>query len=385
MRAGLCLFTDSIAPSGVGEHMLALAAGLEGRYRIAFACPGSPGGNILLLRAAAIGLEVFAVESREKLRAWLRARQFDIFHGHAGIGWEGRTGLRLARTVGIPAVLRTEHLPYVLTAPRDRDYHRQVVELVDRLICVSEAAGRSYRAAGVPAAKLRVVRNGISPRRPHSTTVETRARLGLPKDARIVLTVGRLQAQKGYACLVETIPRIVARIPQARFIWAGEGPLEQQLRARIAALGLEKVVFLLGQRDDIADLLAVADLFVLPSLFEGLPLAVLEAMAAGLPVVATQVCGLAETVVDSVTGRLVPAQDVAALTAAITQILGDPVIAARYGAAGRARYESDFGVDRMAREVAAIYDEVLRAAKPPASALGAPRDGVTSSDLAVTG
>jgi glycosyltransferase involved in cell wall biosynthesis len=131
------------------------------------------------------------------------------------------------------------------------------------------------------------------------------------------------------------------------------------LHAQIEQAGLKHRVHLLGVRGDVADLLAASDLFILPSLFEGLPLALLEAMGAGLPVIATHVCGSAEVVQDGLSGRLVPPRDPPALAAAILEVLDNPDLASRWGAAARARVKRDFSARAMADRVAAIYDEVL--------------------------
>ena len=177
------------------------------------------------------------------------------------------------------------------------------------------------------------------------------------------MTVGRFSEQKGHRYLLAAIPDVLARHPATYFLWAGEGDLEADLRAEARRLGLEGQVRFLGRRDDVPHLLAAADPFVLPSLFEGLPLAVLEAMAARLPVVGTRVCGTSEAVQDGVTGRLVPPEDAAALTAAIVQVLDAPDLAARWGAAGRARVAHEFNAARMVGEVVAVYEEEDRGCK----------------------
>jgi glycosyltransferase involved in cell wall biosynthesis len=158
---------------------------------------------------------------------------------------------------------------------------------------------------------------------------------------------------------------VLEQMPDAVFVWVGGGPLEAELRERVQTLGLEDSVRFAGQRNDVPDLMAAADLLVLPSLVEGLPLVVLEAMASGLPVVGTCVTGTSEAVVDDVTGRLVPPgrltgpSDASELVAAISQVLQDPVRAARWGAAGRAMVERDFNAARMAAETAKVYQELL--------------------------
>ena len=366
MRLHLCLFTDSRAPSGMGEHMLALARALRADYHLSLVCPAGPAGRRLLARARDLGVETLGLDPRgghhewKRLHDWLRRRPATIFHGHAGIGWEGHDGVAAACVAGAAAVVRTEHLPYLITARWQRRDHRRLIARVDRLICVSEGVRASFLAAGVPAGKLRPVRNGITPRPAAADRAGVRARLDLPPHARLVLTVGRFTRQKGHRALAEAVPAALARCPEAYFVWVGAGPLERTLRARVGALGVGDRVRFAGQCPDVPELLAAADLFVLPSLFEGLPLVVLEAMAAGLPVVGTRVCGTAEAVVDGVTGRLVDAGDAAGLAAAVVETLARPDVAARWGAAGRERVAREFSATRMARETAAIYEEVLQ-------------------------
>jgi glycosyltransferase involved in cell wall biosynthesis len=345
--------------------MLTLARELRGRYRVSLACAPSPAGQRLLEQAEALGVGTLALAvhgdaNAEQLRRCLRQQSVEIFHEHAGIGWEGHAAIYAARAAGVPVVLRTEHLPYLITEPRQRRDHERLVSSVDCLVCVSEEARFSFVRAGVPPRKLRVIRNGIlvPPSGPGRT--ETRVRLGLEPGAPIVLTVGRFTEQKGHRDLLAAVPAVLIRAPRARFLWAGRGPLEEELRQRVRALGLEPHVLLLGQRDDAPDLMAAADLFVLPSLFEGLPLVVLEAMAAGLPVVGTRVCGNAEVIVDGVTGRLVPPGQPTALAEAVLQVIRQPDLAGRWGRAGRRRVEREFSARRMATETSALYDELRR-------------------------
>ena len=361
----VCLFTDSLEPSGVGEQMLTLAAELRRDYCVSFVCPPSPGGDPLLARAEAMGLEavpraVNRPDLRRDFALWLRSRNVAVFHGHAGIGWEGHDGVYAARDARVPVNLRTEHLPYLITDDDQRRDHWDVIEAVDCLLLVSEGARLSFCAAGLPPAKLRAVRNGIAHRPPREGATDVRCELNLPSKSRIVLTAGRLSEQKGHRTLLDAIPAVRRAVPRAQFVWVGSGPLEGELRSQIARLGVGDCVHLLGKRGDVPELLAASDLFVLPSLFEGLPLIVLEAMAAGKPVVATDVCGTAETVRDRQTGRLVPARDPEALAAAISHALTHPDLAAEWGRAGRRLFEREFTAARMARETASLYEALLR-------------------------
>jgi glycosyltransferase involved in cell wall biosynthesis len=372
LRPAVCLLTDSKEPSGMGEHMLTLAAELRCCCRILFACPPSPSGRRFLERAAGLTADAVALDLPDgrsagpRLASWLRARKVDVLHIHAGIAWEGHAAPSAARTARVPVVLRTEHLPYVLTEPRERAGYTRMRKHLDRIVCVSEEARASFVAAGVPPAALAVIRNGIVGRAARRGREEVRAGLGLGPQARVILTVARFTEQKDHRTLLGAIPAVLAREPCAHFLWIGSGPLEQPLREAVRQQALDRHVQLLGQRDDVPDLLSAADLFVLPSRFEGLPLALLEAMAARLPVVATRVCGMTEVVRDGTTGLIVEPGDPDALAAAVLRVLRRPELGTRLGASGCAYVEREFGAARMGRETLALYRQLLaRAAHPP--------------------
>jgi len=172
----------------------------------------------------------------------------------------------------------------------------------------------------------------------------------------VVLTLARLDRQKGLRYLIEA----AAHVPDAIFAIAGEGPDRAELESLAKSTGVADRVRFLGFRSDVPDLLAACDLFVLPSLFEGLPLSVVEAMAAGKPVVATRVGGTDEAVEHGVTGLLVPAEDATALASAIREVLSSGALAARMGAAGADRALREFGAAAMAGSTMGIYEEVLQ-------------------------
>jgi glycosyltransferase involved in cell wall biosynthesis len=348
----VCLYTDSLHPSGVAQQILTLAGGLPPNWQVSLAAQDSEAGDRLLLEARAGGLNIFRqVEPRpyEGVEAWLRAQQIDVLHVHAGIAWEGHGAVLAGRRAGVQAIVRTEHLPDVVTAADQRAAHRALIRQLDRVICVSREAAKSYLAAGVPEERVRVVRNGIKPLsgRPE--------RLGLPGDARLVVSVGRLTEQKGFDLLLDA----AAELPETHFFLVGEGPLARSLEAGINDRGLEERVRLLGRRDDVSSLLAGANVLAMPSRFEGLPIVALEAMSLGLPVVGTRVCGLTEAVVDGSTGRLVLQGDARALARALDEVLSSPALAAAWGEAGRRRQRERFSADRMVAETIAVYDEVL--------------------------
>ena len=360
----VCLYTDSHEPSGVGEHMLTLASQLVRRYRVLFACLGTRAGPHLLERARHIGCETLTTSSDETtFEQLLIAKQASVFHVHAGIAWEGQNGISQARRAGVNAIIRTEHLPYLLTDARQQEEHRASIQLADRVICVSHGVRRSYLKAGFSAHKVVTVRNGITVRPARNAGTMIRAHLGISSECKLALTVARFSHQKGYSFLLNAVPRVVATHPHVRFVWVGSGPLQPDLERLVQDRGLRERVLFLGHRVDVPDLMTAADVFVLPSLFEGLPLVLLEAMAAGVPIVATGVCGTSEVIRDRCSGRLIPSADDDAIARAIIEVLDNPELAARWAAEARKSVERDFNAARMAEETAAIYEDVLRSAR----------------------
>ena len=364
--------------------MLTLAAGLRSHCRLAFAFQSTCATESLFARAVALGGETFPLHWPEGDRSaarrftnWLRERNFDIFHAHAGIGWEGHAGITAARRAKIPVVVRTEHLPYLLVDARTQAQYRSTLRHVDCIVCVSREAAGTHIAAGVPSHMVRVIRNGIYAKHAVRSRPDVRAALGIRGDRKVILTVARMAKQKGYDDLLAAVPQIVARETRALFVWAGVGAERERLFRSSQELGLSDRIFFVGQRADVPDLMTAADLFVLPSLFEGLPLAVLEAMKADLPVIGTRVCGISETIVDDVTGRLARPGDPASLAAAILEALSEPKRTARWVSAARRRVEHEFSAERMAQETLALYDELLARSAAQADVVS------SSSDAAV--
>ena len=173
--------------------------------------------------------------------------------------------------------------------------------------------------------------------------------------APVIGTVARLAQQKGLDVLIDAFPAVVSEWPQASLVICGEGEERAALEARAARLGIADRVRFLGERSDVPSVLADLDVFVLPSRFEGLCLAVIEAQAAGVPVIATPVGGIQETVIPGETGTLVPVDDAAAVTRAILTTLADPQRARVLAAEARRRVNERFAVGRMVAETIALY------------------------------
>lgn len=360
-RLRLCLATDSHNPSGVGQHLLTLAATLAKTHDVTVAAPVESG---LLPRAAALGCAVKAIDTADRggLGRWFDRARFDLVHLHAGVGWEGHAIARAVRPA-TSAIVRTEHLPYLLTDTEQQEDYRDGSTAVDRLLCVSEAVAASHVAAGVPPERIVTIHNGVHARAVERDPATLRAEMGLASGP-VLLMVGRFEPQKGHAAALDAMTTVLATHPCATLLMAGEGPLLRPVARDIADLGLGASVRLLGRRDDVGALLAMADLLLMPSKFEGLPLVALEAFAAGLPVVATAAPGITELVEHGRTGWLAPLSDPAALGEAVKLALGDELARKAAGEAAHARWRERYQADRMTGETAALY-RALTATRPP--------------------
>lgn len=244
--------------------------------------------------------------------------------------------------------------------------NRLTVSLDDCVVAASQAVKQAeHRCAGTSRNRVVVVYNAIEvpTEAPLADRLEsnrvTRESLGIPEQAFLIGSVGRLHPQKGLEDLLHAFARVIPTIPEAWLLIVGEGPLQSRLQTLARTLRIEPRLVLPGPRPDIPTILAALDVFALSSRWEGLPLALLEAMAAGLPVVATRAGGVPEVVEDGVTGLLVPTGDPAALAEALGR-LGDPVLRRQLGTAGRVRVEQQFSASQLARQLQQLYLELLQ-------------------------
>jgi glycosyltransferase involved in cell wall biosynthesis len=302
---------------------------------------------------------------------FLGARGRTLLHVHHVWPAADRYLVPLARLAGVPAVIVTEHLVGFSHSPAQRWLKRRELKTADQVVCVSlavrEALARDYGADAVPDA--RVIHNGVDAGRFDASTArarQDRARLrgeaGLADDAFVWLFVGRLERQKGVDVLLEAAARLDGR-PDRLHVWiVGDGAERAALTARAQALGAASAVRFVGAVDDPAPWYAAADGFVLPSRWEGLPLSLLEAEAAGLPVVATPVGGVGEALTDGVEGRIVAPEDPDALAQAMRAVAGDRAAAQRMGAAGARRAREEWSWDRMVEAYEAVYERAWRRA-----------------------
>ena len=291
----------------------------------------------------------------------LRALRPDVVHSR---NWGAFDAVYAARLAGVRAVVHGEH-GREASDPRGENRRRSALRrwlspLISRYVTVSEDL-RSWLLAdvGIAARKVVTIPNGVDTARFAPVDQEgARAALGLAPAARVVGTVGRLDPVKDQAGLVEAFAAVRREHPAARLVIAGDGPCAADLRARVERLGLGDAVALLGERHDIPRVLAALDVFVLPSIAEGMSNTVLEAMATGLPVVATRVGANPELVDDGVTGTLVPARAPDALARAIASYVADPLLGQLHGKASRQRVEARFTLPRMCEGYRDLYRAV---------------------------
>lgn len=295
----------------------------------------------------------------------IRSERATVFHAHLPWALRCSAGLVAAAVARVPAVLATQQLFAGIGSRRGALRQWAVAAGVDRYIAVSDAMAKSLQETRFfPAHKVVVIRNVVDVRRfLPEPDAGARAATGETPAQPVVLAVARLEPQKGIADLLQA----AVLVPEATFLLAGEGTERARLESMAKTLGVEGRVTFLGYRDDVPRLLANCDLFVLPSLYEGLPISVLEAMAAGKPVVATAIAGTDEAVCGGETGLLVPPADPPALAEAIRSMLSDPRRAERFGRSGRERALREFSAEKMTRALTQLYEQVLSG--QPAEAL----------------
>lgn len=240
--------------------------------------------------------------------------------------------------------------------------YRLLAGKVDGFIAVSDEVCESIiRQIGPIRDKVITIPNGINIRRFEQPGDKAALcnQLGLETNSRLVATVGRLTEQKGHRYLIDAVTSVASSYPDTQFLFIGDGELKDELRTQAREAGLLGKIHFLGNRGDVQDLLAAVDLFVLPSLWEGLSIALLEAMAAGKPIVATSVSGTTQVMIHGQTGLVVPPRDSRALANAIVQLLSNPAQAQAMGQAAKHHVAVNFGAQKQIDEHLALYHQLL--------------------------
>lgn len=339
-------------------------------------------GDLERMRARGIG--VIDIPMRRAIRPWhdvcalarirrrLRQGRFDIVHTHSSkAGFLGRIAARLAN---IPVIIHTPHVfPFLMAGPgfRNRFYaalERLAARYTTRLICVwrdEQKVAEEWRI--IPPGRVTVIENGIDGEalaRGQASPLDCRSRYGVKAGELAVGMIGRFTAQKGHRFLIQAAQRVCESVPGVRFLLIGDGELKSDIQRMIAARGMAEQFRLLDQTDDIYSFYPALDLFVLPSLWEGLPYTLLEAMAFRRAVVATRVGGVGDVITDGVDGLLVPPADAYALASAMLALLENPTLRAQLAQAATQTVARRFQKATMLRHITSVYEETWLAVRP---------------------
>jgi len=359
-------YSDSTELGGAELALLMLVEGVRESWEVTVLVDDLPTSLPLRERAEALGVTVRAVEPMPlgpagvapavRLCRQLRRERPTLFHAHLSWPLAAKWALAAAVTAGVPSVATVHLIPEFELERSSYWQLRALSRGVGRYIAVSRALGDELVGRfRFPAEKVEVVYNAVRLERfPESPPPGLREEITGGSERPLVLTCARLDEQKG----LDVLLRAAAEVPEATFALAGTGPLGPSLEGLAGELGLGERVRFLGYRADVPDLLAAADVFALPSLFEGSPLAVLEAMAARRALVSSAIGGTNEVVVDGESGLLVPPGDSDALAAALRRLLEDQQLRGRLGGAARARVEQHFTPQVARQQIETIYREL---------------------------
>jgi glycosyltransferase involved in cell wall biosynthesis len=298
-----------------------------------------------------------AIAQLRRLAAYLRSRLPAVVHSHDM--YTNVFGTLAARWAKVPVVIASRRWSRDLIAPRYRIANRLAYRQASAIVTNSDALRAELRAEGVPEARVKVVRNFVEPAAfeiPDPAAVKAwRSRHGVAEHAVVLGIVARLRREKGHDLLLNALAAM-RDDPPVHLMVAGDGPMEGELRAMVRTLGLVGRVTFLGLLPNRPNIHGWFDISVSASRTEGAPNAVLEAMAAGRPVVATDVGGTAEAVLDGETGVLVPPGDPIAMASAIHRLLGDPRATALMGAAAQRRIRANFSSDAVIEALGILYE-----------------------------
>ena len=362
-------FTSAFERGGAEAHLAALVRGLDrAAFQPLVACP--PALAEVLSEELGSDVELIPIDLRRardfraapQIARLFARRRIDILHSH--LFCSSLFASPAARLAGAGAVIETPHVSERWRRGWWKSHFfvdRLAARAVDAFIAVSEANARYLvEVKGLPARKVRVIRNGIDPAhfgKPVIPAGPRRQRLGFGAGDPVLVVVGRLEPQKGHRVLLDALLRVRASIGTVRLVIVGDGSLRGALEAYCRSLGLGDAVRFVGRQSNVEDWLALAQVVVLPSFYEGLPLVALEALAAERPLVATAVDGTPEVVRDGRTGLTVPPGDPARLAQAILRLLRDPTLGSQLARAGRELVAQEFTHERQVSETEQLYRE----------------------------
>ena len=348
----------------------------KARFALSVACLKDIEGNSMAAELEKIGVPVTVIGARNlrdlaafrRLIKFIRENKFDLIHTH--LTYSDIWGRIAARRTGARVVSTLHVSKFSAHNMREgrTDLIERLADLVRRnlggpVIAVSDSLKAKFREKGYSNGRLITIRNGINLEEfelPHEFSREQqRTELGLPLISPVIVCVSALRAGKGHTLLLDAAAELTNEKPETRFLIVGGGPLEAELRRYAQEKNLEDNVVFTGTRTDIAELLAVGDVFVLPSENDSLPTAFFEAMALGLPTIGLRSGGVPEIISHGETGIVVNSPNALDLADAIRKLINDPSLAREMGANGRRRVEAEFSSDKWVRNLERLYEELL--------------------------
>lgn len=362
MRVNILYIIWSLGLGGAERVVINLAKGLDkARFNPMVCCLNEAGEFAAELESA--GIKVIALHKKSKADITVIAKlitvitenNIQIVHTHLwGANFWGRIAAKFAK---VPVIIATEHNVDIWKSGLNFILDRLLARISDKIIAVSQSVKGFYIKQGIPAGKIEVIYNGIS-LDPRCSILDARKSFGLSDGESLLAVVGRLVEQKGHRYLFEALSMLNGR-RKVKLLVIGDGPEQQRLADSVQRLGLGAKIIFTGLRKDVREFIRGIDILVLPSLREGLPVAALEAMAAGKPVIATNVGGTPELISDGETGLLVKPADPLALSGALEKLLSDRQLAQTMGERGRKRVENYFSLAKMINETEKLYEECL--------------------------
>jgi glycosyltransferase involved in cell wall biosynthesis len=362
---GVLILIKGLGRGGAEQLLCSGVPYLDGgryRYRFAYLLPWK---DSLVPELTGAGFPVHCLDGARgagwvgRLRALIRREGVDLVHAHSPVAAAGARLVAGRRT----RVVYTEHNLWGRYHPATYAANLATFPRNDHVFAVSDEVRDSIRYPGplrrLPMPPTETLHHGLDPAAAApADPVGVRRELGIPADAPVVGSVANFKAAKDHATLLRAAAQVRRAVPQVRFVLVGQGPLEAETRRLAAELGLDGTVRFAGFRSDARRLMAGFDVFALSSTYEGLPIALIEAMAGGCPAVVTRVGGTPEVVADGVQGLLVPPRDPAALAAGLVRLLGDRELRAGMGAAAAARAQ-DFDIRKAVRRMEQVYARLL--------------------------
>jgi glycosyltransferase involved in cell wall biosynthesis len=361
---------EDLEIGGLERVIASIALGLDrAKYEVEVWCLVRGGEIAEELANKGVAVKVLGMDSYHNplqvlaLLHLIRKENAHILHTH---GYFGNTFGRLAAILAKTHVIIAHvHTPYSSFKKRNIMMERFLSLFTDKIVCVSQAVKRFVvEVEGINEKKTSLIYNGVGePRLFEMDSYEpvNRKSLGISDKDFVVITVASLTPHKGHRVLIDAARVVTKSYENVRFLIAGDGPLRNELESYTKEAGLSSKVVFTGQRKDIATLLSLGDFFVLPSIErEGLGIALIEAMAAGLPVIGTRLGGIPEVIEDRVNGLLVAPGNAGELATAIEKLASDRSMKAKMGMNGKQLYELKFTADKMTWEIEFLYEDLLR-------------------------